>query len=83
MTYRNRTEKRIEPMKLTVICREEGYTDNVLIYTVDVTNPQDQAEVQNAIHKERERDLGKGEVNAMEALFAFEGDVPTHADWRD
>ncbi len=68
-------------MKITVVCQEAGYPD-VLIYTVDVRNPDDRAEVQSAIQMEREHDLGDA-ANEMTVLFAFQGDISPRADWRE
>ena len=67
--------------KLTVICREEGYESNILIYSVDVEDPNDTAEVEAAVQAARSHDIE--EPNAMEILFAFAGDLSPAQDWRD
>lgn len=69
-------------MKLTVICQEEGYPD-ILIYTVEVVNPNDQDEVKGAIQLERQHDLGDADAGEMTPLFAFQGDISPRVDWRD
>jgi len=68
-------------MKITVICREDGYESNILIYTVDVRDPDDREEVEGAVQEAREADL-EGEAGEMEVLFAFQGDLQPRADWR-
>ena len=64
---------------LSVICREEGYPNDILIYAVDA-DPNDEDAVQQAVQKERARDVD--DANDMEILFAFAGDIDTVADWR-
>ena len=66
-------------MKLTVVCREEGY-DDILIYVVDA-NPKNDSEVQQAVQDQRAADLD-GDASTMEVLFAFVGDLTPIADWR-
>lgn len=68
-------------MKLTVICREEGFESSILIYTVEVQDPNDTAEVEAAVQAERANDVD--EPNAMEILFAFDGDLSPSQDWRE
>lgn len=68
---------------ITVILREpNGYPDP-LIYVVRVENPRDEEEVRKAVEEERRRDLGDDVPFEVEPLFAFAGDIPTLADWRD
>lgn len=67
--------------KITVICREEGYESNILIYSVDVPDPSDELMVAGAVQAAREHDLGE-EPNTMEVLFAFDGDLSPCQDWR-
>jgi hypothetical protein len=69
-------------MKLTVICREDGFDSNILIYTVDVRDPDDHDEVQREVQEAREADLDGEEAGEMEILFAFQGDIQTRVDWR-
>jgi hypothetical protein len=69
--------------KLTVICRESGYESNILIYVVEVDDPTHEAQVQAAVQAARERDIPPDEVNDMEILFAFAGDLAPTQDWRD
>ena len=68
-------------IRLTAVCREEGYPD-ILLYTVQVANPDDYLEVQHAVQMERNRDLG-GEAQEVELILAFQGDVAPRVDWRD
>ena len=68
-------------MKLTVICQEDGYPD-ILIYTIDVRDPDNLKEVEDAINMERRHDLGDDDANDVTALFAFQGDLSPRADWR-
>ena len=70
-----------EPVKLTVICREEGFESSILIYVVEVHDPNDHAAVTAAVQAEREHDVD--EPNTMEILFAFDGDLSPSHDWRD
>jgi hypothetical protein len=68
-------------IKLTVICQTQGF-DNVLIYTVQVSDPDNRAEVQGAIN--RELGIEEGEANdELDLLFAFQGELAPRVDWRD
>ena len=69
-------------MKITVVCREaEGsYQEDILLYLVEVANPNDQEEIARVLTQERANDIGY-EVE-MEPLFAFSGDLNPIADWR-
>jgi hypothetical protein len=74
--------------KITCIVKDNypGYHDP-LIYTVDVANPSDQAEVLAAVTAERLNDLGgSGDDHHdldLELMFAFEGNLTPVADWRE
>ena len=68
-------------IKLTVVCREAGYSD-ILLYTVQVANPDDYLEVKHAVQTERNRDLGD-EAQEVELIVAFQGDIAPRVDWRD
>ena len=68
-------------MKITVIGYEESDRSNVLIYAVDVADPQNETEVQAAVQAERNKDVDD-EYNEMTILFAFAGDLMPLADWR-
>jgi hypothetical protein len=69
---------------ITVILRDchRDYPDP-LIYTIEVADPQDFDEVQEAIERERKKDLGPGVDFEVEPLFAFAGDISAVADWRE
>jgi hypothetical protein len=72
-------------VQITVIGYEEEHEHSVLVYTVEVADPRaarDHDAVQAAIQAERNRDLGC-EANPMVILFAFAGDLPILADWRE
>jgi hypothetical protein len=74
---------------MTVICRDNTNTRNnyegVLIYTVEA-DPADELAVFAAVIEAREADMGKldeDEREAIQVLFAFEGNLAPIADWRD
>ena len=64
---------------ITVICREVGY-DDILVYAINVRDPQSMNEVKAIIKSERTRDLG--ECREITPLVAFDGDLLLRADWR-
>ena len=66
--------------RVTVICQEDGYQD-ILIYTIEVDDPEDYDKVQAAVQKERDADLGV-DAGEMEPLFTFQGDLYPRSDWR-
>lgn len=72
---------------VTVICRErhDMYPDP-LIYAVQVNDPKNLEEVEAACVKQRLLDLDLSESDAddvvVDALFVFEGDLESIADWR-
>ena len=68
---------------ITVVCREMNSStrDMILMYAVNVANPNDQNEVETAVTQARADDLG--EAIEMEILFALAGDVNAVADWRE
>jgi hypothetical protein len=68
-------------MTITAICREDGYLENILIYTVKVVDPHNYAEVQAAVQAERAHDVD--DANEMDVMFVFQGDLAPLADWRN
>lgn len=75
-------------LTITAICQrpgrqEEGFLNDVLIYTVQVRDPDNYEEVQGAVQIERERDLGDDvEVGEVTVLFTFQGDISPRSDFR-
>jgi hypothetical protein len=71
-------------MRITVILKDYGNgPHNPLIYVVDVSDPSNYEEVAKAVAAARSRDIGGCDIDDIEPLFAFAGDVPTLCDWRD
>jgi hypothetical protein len=66
---------------LTVICREDGYPNSILIYVVKPDDPENRAEVERLVQAERANDIE--DAGEMEILFAFEGDLNPAHDWRE
>lgn len=82
-----------EAKTYTVICREDdqGYPDP-LIFVVGIAGKLEHDKVLEEVRKQRTEDLDGDGVTAEELngwldklriCFAFEGDLPVSADWRD
>jgi hypothetical protein len=69
-------------MTTITVVMQERYTDNVLIYTVKVRNPDDYEEVKYAVEEEHLDHVGLI-GNQCDPLFCFQGDICMRADWRD
>lgn len=70
---------------ITCVLRDHasGYPDP-LIYTVKVADPTNFDAVEIAVMKERRKDTGENPADmCLELLFAFPGDIPLIADWRE
>ena len=68
-------------MKITAACREAGYETDILLYLVEVENPDNYEEVQARVQEARNDDL-EAEAGEMEVLFTFQGDIQTRSDFR-